>query len=420
MSWFTDLFKRKPKETKQAPTFGGFWPIYSQFGTDIYASDAVQQAISCIVTEMKKLNPTHIRMIDNDPIPIKGNMRDLLNEPNQLMTTADFLEKTTWLLMLNYNAFIIPTYYEWTDEKTGQKKRYYDGLYPINPAQVDFIEDAGGRLFVNFQFASGYETTISYNDVIHIRKNFSVNEYMGGNDAGQPDNAALLETLELNKTLLSGIAKAMKASYAVNGVVRYNTMMDDGATEAALQELERKLRNSESGFLPLDMKTEFTPLPRNVAMIDEPTLKFIDEKILRNFGVPLCILRGDFTKEQYNAFYQRTLEPLIISFSQAFTKKLFTPRERAFGNKIELYPKDLVFMTVEQTLQLVNLLAPTGAMYENEKRTAFGLRPLEELRGKRYISLNWIESQNAGAYQVGNDTGAEEEPQPEPETETEG
>ena len=420
MSWFTDLFKRKPKETKQAPTFGGFWPIYSQFGTDIYASDAVQQAISCIVTEMKKLNPTHIRMIDNDPIPIKGNMRDLLNEPNQLMTTADFLEKTTWLLMLNYNAFIIPTYYEWVDEKTGQKKRYYDGLYPINPAQVDFIEDAGGRLFVNFQFASGYETTINYNDVIHIRKNFSVNEYMGGNDAGQPDNAALLETLELNKTLLSGIAKAMKASYAVNGVVKYNTMMDDGTTEAALQELERKLRNSESGFLPLDMKTEFTPLPRNVAMIDEPTLKFIDEKILRNFGVPLCILRGDFTKEQYNAFYQRTLEPLIISFSQAFTKKLFTPRERAFGNKIELYPKDLVFMTVEQTLQLVNLLAPTGAMYENEKRTAFGLRPLEELRGKRYISLNWIESQNAGAYQVGNDTGAEEEPQPEPETETEG
>ena len=420
MSWFTDLFKRKPKETKQAPTFGGFWPIYSQFGTDIYASDAVQQAISCIVTEMKKLNPTHIRMIDNDPIPIKGNMRDLLNEPNQLMTTADFLEKTTWLLMLNYNAFIIPTYYEWTDEKTGQKKRYYDGLYPINPAQVDFIEDAGGRLFVNFQFASGYETTINYNDVIHIRKNFSVNEYMGGNDAGQPDNAALLETLELNKTLLSGIAKAMKASYAVNGVVKYNTMMDDGATEAALQELERKLRNSESGFLPLDMKTDFTPLPRNVAMIDEPTLKFIDEKILRNFGVPLCILRGDFTKEQYNAFYQRTLEPLIITFSQAFTKKLFTQRERAFGNKIELYPKDLVFMTVEQTLQLVNLLAPTGAMYENEKRTAFGLRPLEELRGKRYISLNWIESQNAGAYQVGNDTAAEECPQPEPETETEG
>ena len=401
MSWITDLFKKKPKDAKQAGTLSGFWPWYTQFGTDIYASDAVQQALACIVTEMKKLNPVHVRTIDNDPIPIKGNIKDLLDSPNQLMTTSDFLEKVTWLLLLNYNAFIIPTFTEWTDGKV--KRRLYDGLYPINPAQVDFIEDAGGRLYITFTFRNGYETTIPYDDVIHIRKNFAVSEYMGGNEMGQPDHKALLETLELNKTLLDGVAKAMKASYAINGVVKYNTMMDDGRTEAALQELERKLRNSESGFLPVDIKTDFQALPKSVALVDEPTLKFIDEKILRNFGVPLPILKGDYTKVQFNAFYQRTLEPLIISFSQAFTKKLFTPRERAFGNRIELYPKDLIFMTVEQTLELVNILAPTGAMYENEKRAAFGLRPLEELKGKRYMSLNWIDAQNASKYQVGQD-----------------
>ena len=401
MSWITDLFKKKPKDAKQAGTLSGFWPWYTQFGTDIYASDAVQQALACIVTEMKKLNPVHVRTIDNDPIQIKGNIKDLLDSPNQLMTTSDFLEKVTWLLLLNYNAFIIPTFTEWTDGKV--KRRLYDGLYPINPAQVDFIEDAGGRLYITFTFRNGYETTIPYDDVIHIRKNFAVSEYMGGNEMGQPDHKALLETLELNKTLLDGVAKAMKASYAINGVVKYNTMMDDGRTEAALQELERKLRNSESGFLPVDIKTDFQALPKTVALVDEPTLKFIDEKILRNFGVPLPILKGDYTKVQFNAFYQRTLEPLIISFSQAFTKKLFTPRERAFGNRIELYPKDLIFMTVEQTLELVNILAPTGAMYENEKRAAFGLRPLEELKGKRYMSLNWIDAQNASKYQVGQD-----------------
>ena len=368
MSWITDLFKKKPKDTKAAPSFSGFWPLFTQFGTNIYASDAVQQALACIVTEMKKLNPVHVRTIDNDPMPIKGNIKDLLDNPNQLMTTADFIERTTWLLLMNYNAFIIPTYYEWTDEKTGQKRRYYDGLYPINPIQVDFIEDATGRLFVTFMFRNAYETTIPYDDVIHIRKNYSLNEYMGGNEIGQPDHAALLETLNINKELLHGIAKAMKSSYAVNGIIKYNTML-----------------------------------------ADEPTLKFIDEKILRNFGVPLCILRGDYSKEQYAAFYQRTIEPLVIAFSQALTKKLFTPRERAFGNKIELYPKDLVFMTVEQTLELVNLLAPTGAMYENEKRAAFGLRPLEELQGKRYISLNWIEATNAQEYQIGRqkESGAE-------------
>lgn len=383
----------------------GFAPIYSQFGTNIYASDVVQQAVKCIVDEMKKLNPTHVRYINNDPVPItKGSVQEVLGNPNQLMTTSEFLEKTMWLLMLNYNAFIVPTYYVWTDPETGAERRYYDGLYPINPTQVDFIEDAAGRLFVKFFFWNGYTTTLAYNDIIHIRYNYSVNEYMGGNVMGQPDHEALLDTLELNQNLLQGVAKAMKASYAVNGIVKYNTMLDDGKTMAALQELENKLRNSESGFLPLDIKSEFTPLQKSVALVDEATLKFVDEKILRNFGVPLCILTGDYTKEQYNAFYQKTLEPIIISLSQAFTKKIFTSRERAFGNKIELYPKDLIFMTVEQTLEMIKELSPTGGLFENEKRTALGLRPLPELAGKRYMSLNWIDANNAAEYQVGKNT----------------
>lgn len=403
MSWIDRLFRRAPKDRKFAPTFDGYAPIFSQFGTDIYASDVVQQALKCIVDEMKKLNPTHVRYNGADPVPVKGStFQDVLDNPNQLMTTSEFIEKLVYLLLMNYNAFIIPTYYTWVDENTGQERRYYEALYPINPTQVDFIEDESGRLFVTFMFWNGYTTTIPYDDVIHVRYNYSLNEYMGGNRFGQPDHQALLGTLELNHQLLQGIAKAMKASYAVNGVVKYNTLLDDGKTEAALKELEKKLRNSESGFLPLDLKAEFTPLQHTSALVDKPTLEFIDSKILRTWGVPLDILTGDYNKEQYEAFYQKTLEPLILAISQAFTKKMFTTRERAFGNRIELYPKELIFLSMSQTLEMINILAPTGGMFENEKRTALGLRPLPELEGKRFMSLNWIDANNADQYQVGN------------------
>lgn len=402
MEWFNKLFKKAPKSRRFAPTLDGFMPIYGQFGTNIYASDVVQQALKCIVDEMKKLNPTHIRYKGNDPVPVAdSSIQKVLQNPNQLMTTSEFLEKTVWLLLMNYNVFIIPTYYTWIDEKTGEERRRYEALYPIKPTQVDFIEDAGGRLFVTFYFWNGEQTTIPYDDVIHVKYNYSVNQYMGGNEMGQPDHKALLGTLELNDTLLKGIAKSMKASYAVNGVVKYNTLLDDGKTEEALRELERKLQNSESGFLPLDLKTEFTQLPHNSELVDAETLKFIDEKILRNWGVPLHILQGDFNKTQYNAFYQKTLEPLIIAISQAFTKKLFTDREKSFGNRIELYPKDLIFLSVEQTLEMINILSPTGGLYENEKRVALGLKPLPELEGMRYMSLNWINANNADEYQVG-------------------
>jgi hypothetical protein len=50
---------------------------------------------------------------------------------------------------------------------------------------------------------------------------------------------------------------------------------------------------------------------------------------------------------------------------------------------------------------MVNLLSPTGAMLENEKRTTFGLMPLEALEGKRFMSLNWIDADSANQYQIG-------------------
>lgn len=402
MGLLDKLFHRGPKNWRFAPMINGYAPIFTQFGTDIYASDVVQQALKCIVDEIKKLNPTHIRMMNDDPVPIQRSyVQSVLNNPNPLMTTCEFLEKITWLLLLNYNVFIIPIYRTWRDQRTGEEKRYYERLWPIKPTQVNFIEDASGRLFVQFYFESGYDTTIPYDDVIHIKYNYSVNDYMGGDLTGQPDHKPLLQTLDLNHKLLQGIAKAMNASYAINGIVKYNTLLDDGKMEQALQELEGKLNRSESGFLPIDLKSDFIPMEHKSELVDPETLKFIDEKILRNWGVPLSILKGDYDKSQYNAFYQKSLEPLIIAISQGFTKKLFTEREKSFGNMVKLYPKDLIFMTVEQTIEMVTLLSNTGALYENEKRTAFGLRPLPELEGKRFMSLNWIDANNAAAYQVG-------------------
>lgn len=402
MGFFDKLFHKQPKNSISAPTLSGFYPSYPQFGTNIYASDVVQQALKCIADEIKKLNPHHIRMNGQDPIPVKGNIQDVLDNPNPLMTTSEFLEKIAYLVLMNYNAFVIPVYRTWTDENTGATKRYYEALYPINPAQVDFIQDATDTLFVKFWFRNGYNTTIPYDDVIHIKYNYSINDYMGGNEAGQPDNGALLETLKINDTLLKGVAKAMQASYTVNGIIKYNTMLADDTLIQSIEDFNAKLMNNASGIIPMDLKSDYTPLEKKTQFVDPATLKFVDEKVLRTWGIPVEVLDGSETQDIYNAFYQRCLEPLIISISQAFTKKIFTSGERARGNRIELYPKELIFMTVQQTLDMINILSPTGALFENEKRAALGLRPLPELEGKRYMSLNWIDAENAGAYQVGN------------------
>ena len=386
---FINKFRKPKKDVKYAKMLHGFTPIFSQFGQDIYASDVVQQAISCLVTELTKVNPLHVRKNGSDLVPVDSDIQKLLEQPNERMTQTDFFEKIFWQLFLNYNTFVVPTY---TRDDKGNKK--YTALYPIQPTNVTFLQDPNGKLGVKFDFLNGYTTTLAYDDVIHIRYRFSVNELMGGNEWGQPDNKALLKTLELNDTLLQGVAKALKSSFSINGVIKYNTLMDDGKMEANIKKIEEKLSNNESGFLPLDIKGEYIPLQNKIQLVDSTTLQFIDEKILRNFGVSLPILTGNYTKEQYEAFYQKSLEPIIKKTGEAFTKTIFSSREKGFGNSIVLYPQELIFMNNEQKINLFNMLVDTASCYKNELRVNFGMKPLAELAGQVAMSSNKTNAEN--------------------------
>lgn len=388
---FIEKKKLKKQEMIYMKMLDGSIPIYSQFGTNVYASDVVQQALYAIVKEMSKLNPKHIREQGFDVVPVDGLIQQVLDEPNYLMTTTEFIEKIVWQYLLNYNAFI---YIE--NDESGQ----LIGLYPLSPTNVTFIEDKIGLLYVKMRFNNGYEETIPYDKLIHIRSHFSVSDLMGGDETGQPNNEALIKTLQMNEILLNGVKKALSASFAINGIVKYNTVLDSGKMKEAIENFEKTLKSNESGLLGIDNKAEVIQLKRDIKIVDDATLKFIDDKILRNFGVPIEIIRGNYTPQIYESFYQSSLENIIIAISQAFTKRIFTKREKGFKNKIKLYPKELIFMNTSQTIAMVNLLGQSGTLFENEKRIAFGYAPSPDLVGVRMQSLNYVNVEYAREYQM--------------------
>lgn len=393
------FFKKDKKEKHNNHTFAkmmnGYTPIFSQFGENIYASDVVQQCVKCITDEIKKVQIKHIK--EPELIEQNSTLNRILKHPNEIMTQTEFIEKVIWNLYFNYNSFIIPTY------RKVDGKKIYTGLYPIKPTNVTFLEDvATGKLYVQFQFENGYKAPeIPYEDVIHLRLNFSLNDYMGGDVNGQPDNSALLQTLEINNTLMEGVKEVVQTSFNIFGVVKYNTMMDDDKTAAAIEELENKIKSKKSGFLGLDIKSEYTPITRDLKLVDKDTMEFIDKKILRNFGVSAAILNGDYTKSQYEAFYQKVIEVILIQISQEFTFKLFTEAERSHGNKIECYPEDLVFLTTDQKIAVVKEVGGRGALTNNQILKMFGMPPYEG-GDVRYMSLNYADVQIANQYQLNN------------------
>lgn len=363
---------------RHAPTQSGASPFYSDFGNNIYASDIVVQSIRCKANEFKKLMPRHI-VTENGTqnVITDSSVAKILSRPNELMTTADFLEKITILLELNKNVFIYPTYYT---SKAG--KRVYTGLYPLKPSQVTYMVDDVGVYYLRMQFASGYETTLPLADVIHWRKDYGVDDFFGGSMCGGNDNAGLLTMLQRYDMLLQSLSKALECSCQINGIVRLNTYSNTDAMDAEKQRFESQLRNNESGVLFTDNAAEYTAIPRDIKLVDSETLKVVYEMILRANGTSLAILNGDYTKTQKEAYYEHALEADIKSLGQAMSRVLFSDRETSFGNEVILYPNEIVFMSMENKLSALNIGLPAGLFTKDEARELLGYAPLPDGAGQ--------------------------------------
>jgi len=392
----------KTSNMQMAKFLDGYTPIFTQFGRSIYASDVVQMCIDCIATECSKLTPQHVTIDDNGlPAPMQGDNFNRLFRfaPNGLMSTRDFLEKVVWQLFLNYNSFIYPMYNTITDTRGGVD-RYYTAFYPLNPIQVEWLQDVANVLFVRFYFFNGSSYTLPYSDVIHLRKKYSINDVMGGGIAGHPDDTALLKVLGINDVVLQGIGKAIKTTLTVRGVLRINTLMDDDKLKAERLRFEQAINDGSTGILPMDLKGEYIPLTIDPKLIDPETLKFLENKVLRWFGVSLPILNGDYTDEQYQAFYSKTIQPIVIGMGQAFSTCIFSQREQDVGHEIKFYQQNLELMDTKNKMAFVAALGDRGILTDNQILSLFGMAPYAG-GNVRHMSLNYIDSNLANMYQLG-------------------
>ena len=401
----------KKKDNKQglvyAPTMSGGTPFYSAFGDNLYASDIVVQSIRCKATEFKKLDPRHVRQNGNALESVtNSSIARVLKRPNEYMTPADFLEKITILLELNKNVFIYPQYYI---TKGGEK--YFTGLYPLKPSNVEYLSNEAGKLFIHLQFPNGYKITLPNNEIIHWRKDYGVNDYFGGGMTGSDDNKGLLKMLKRYDQLTQSIAKALEISCSVNGLVKYNSYLGDEKLAAEREQFEAALKNNESGILFTDMSTEYTNIPRDIKLVDESTLKFFYETILRANGTSLAILNGDYTKTQKEAYYEHALEADIKSLGQAFTKCMISDRELAYGNEIIFYPNMIEFMSMENKISFAQIAMPSGSLMKDEFRELFGYPPLPDGQGQ-VISQgynNLLDGNNNNDLQKGGTNNGQEE-----------
>ena len=395
-----DIFKsKKPKiESNSFNLFSSNLTFSSVNATRIEDSDIAEICIDRIATHISKLRPKHIKNAPGGAVEVLNdeiNFR-LTHYPNEMMTTAEFIYKVISLLLLNNNAFIYLTY-----DQNGK----ISGLYPLNPLKVEIKQDLNNSLFLEMDFGEGENYTLPYETMIHLKRLYKKHEIFGG-DGAVSNHKQLLKNIQTNESLITGLENAIKSSFQIKGLLKMNAMLSEKDKQRQKELFDEGLKNSTSrngsSIVPIDLKSDYIPLSTDPKLIDKDTLNFVQNKILNYFGVSEGILNSTYDENEYNAFYENTLEPLTIFLSNAFSKALLSRKELQEGEQIMFYGERLNYASWASKITAIEKLMGLGIFSINESRGVLGYPPIED-GNKRIQSLNFVNAKLADEYQIGKE-----------------
>ena len=109
----------------------------------------------------------------------------------------------------------------------------------------------------------------------------------------------------------------------------------------------------------------------NAAQMDRTT-----KRIYSFFNTNEKIIQSSYNEDDWNAYYEAEIEPVVIDLSMEYTRKLFSRRERGFGNKITFEASNLATASMSTKLGL-QAMVDRGALTPNEWRAVLNLAPVE-------------------------------------------
>jgi len=362
--------------------------VFIPWDGNSYDDATVRTCIGTIAKHAAKLKPKHIRRQNGKIIETDSVIDSLLStRPNEYMSTYDFIYKIVSQLALYNNAFV----YIKSDSKGN-----IIGLYPLNYGDVELVE-LDSVLYCKFNFLSAGQMVIPYTDIIHIRDQFNREDFFG-----ETNERPLKSPLNILNTVKQGLENAVKNCTKLRGILEVVGNLKPGDIEKINKNfVDSFLDTSQStGIATIDQKSAFHQLTSDIQTADHSQMEFIRDDVYRYFGLNEAIIKGNYTEDQWAAFYESIIEPIAIKLSLEFTSKLFTEREKGHGNEVIFTANRLQYASMKSKTTMVQALLPQGIITINEAREIFGFSAVDD-GDKRQVSLNFVDSNKQNQYQLG-------------------
>ena len=385
--------------------------IHIVFGRSEYSgtgslrdNEIIGAVANAIATNVGKLAPQVVRK-DARCVTIKNDrFSRLLNiRPCPEASTYDFLYRLASDLIYTSNAFAVVFYNDDFSEITR--------IQPITVRSHRIFEDENGNILFRFVWDyDGGEYTVPYDFVIHIKARYNKKRFLGTSPDGD-----LRSSVDLLETTYDGIRNVIKNSASLRGYLKYNNFIDEDELQEKVNNFKRAYMSAENegGIAGLDNEIDFKEINQQPRQIPVTQVSFFRDNIYRYYGVSENILTGAYTEAEWNSFYEAVIEPIAIQLSLEFTFKLFTERERGFGNKIVFTANRLQYATLQTRATIGQAMFDRGIITVNEYRELMYL-PQIDGGDVRQVSLNYVKTEDQTLYQTGKGDGtAEDETAPE-------
>ena len=364
MNVLSKLFRRKEPQGMTLEIQSGF----TAFSGTAYGSAAFRSAVDAIARHTAKLK-AHA---DNSGI------ESLLSDtPNPYMSAYDLLYKTATAYFTSNNAFVLV-------QRGGSG---IEAFYPLTPASVEFIGAQDGALYANMIFNDGKQVLLPYADIIHLRRHFSANELLGS------DNAPLYPLIDAAHTLTEATGAAAKNATNIRGVLRFTSLVNPAQVKAEKEQFVRDYLSvsNTGGIAATDQRFEFVPTAQTPYSVPTEQTDAINRQICAYLGLSPKIVSGEYTEDEFAAFYESLIEPLAIQMSLEFTRKCC--------GTVTFTAERLEFSSAKTRISLLRELLPFGIISINEARKLLALPEVAD-GDRRLQSLNYVAADKADAYQL--------------------
>lgn len=362
MSLFDWLFGRRPQpKGDYEGTFkmlDGYVPHFTSYSGGMYEAELVRSAINAISTHISKLN------VETRGAAKPALQNKLKHAPNEFQTWSQFLARASTIYYCNNTVFIVPV---WDD--FGQ----ISGIYTPLPHKCEIVQ-YDGVPYLRYQFGWGTHAAVELEYCGIMTRMQYRSDFFGEN------NSALMPTMELIHIQDQGIKEGVKSAASFRFYARHKNF----SKTADLAEERKRFteanfsRDANGGGLLLfpNIYDDIKQVDTKPWVVDADQMKVIKDNVFEYFGVSEDILQGKFTPDVWSAFYESTIEPWALQFSQVCSKMLFSFREQTEGNLVMATSNRLQYMSNADKLAVVSQMADRGLMTRNELREIFNLVPL--------------------------------------------